>query len=429
MKSIFSVGTSSASHTYGNIAALIKAMVLSKYPQDLFNTVNMSTDTPFKSLSDMNQSTTLDIMKKKIKPLLSINPVFKVQEDGFLIGTQITKNMDNIENGMSASSLNKFITDNDRGYSLAYKLNRDRFDFEITAQFPSRHMQVDIYKNMLNNMLWDSPFFMPAALESMIPRSIIHYISIMSGLDISNDDIKHNTPLLLRYINSKSKYPITYKVRNSTALDEFFMYYNSRLLVKFTDLDMPQGNRKGMVDDRFDITFKIEVEFNLPGNYILIGEPEKYTGIDFSLISTNIQKSRYDIIPILTIGAEYKNPVFTSLGYDVYGSSILNIDPENNESDDTCNLSPLFITEHVYLIKQMMGMGVPIVSLFKVEIIQNTVRILETDFEMDWNTMNVTIHNADVYSSYRVYIYANMIQVNQKLLDINEKERMDKTRI
>lgn len=429
MQSIFSIGTSSASHTYGNICALIREMILSKFERGLFNTVNMSTDTPFKSIDDLNESNTIDNMKKKIKPLLSINPTFKVQEDGFLVDTQITKNMDNLENGISASSVTKFISDKERAYSLGYKLNRDRFDFEITAQFPSRHMQIDVYKNMLNNMLWDRPFFMPASLESMIPRTIVHYMSLMSGFDISNNDSKHNTPLLLRYMNSISKYPITYKVRNSTALDEFFLYYNSKLLVKFTDLDLSQGNKKGMVDDRFDITFRIEVEFNLPGNYILIGDPEKYRYIDFALISTNIQKSKYDIIPVFTIGNDYKNPEYVNSGYEQYASSIMNIDPDNNGEDDICDLSPLFIEEHLYLIKQMMGIGVPISSLFKLEVIKNTVRILETDFTMDWNTMSITIHNSDIYSSYRVYIYANMIQVNQKLLDINEKERIDKTKI
>lgn len=429
MQSIFSVGTSSASHTYGNICALIREMILSKFEKNLFNTVNMSTDTPFKLLDSVNESNTIDTMKKKIKPLLSINPVFKIQEDGFLIDTQITKNMDNLENGISTASVRKFITDKERLYSLGYKINRDKFDFEITAQFPSRHMQIDVYKNMINNMVWDRPFFMPASLESMIPRTIIHYMSIMSGFDISNNDEKHNTPLLLRYLNSISKYPITYKVRNSTALDEFFLYFNSKLVVKFTDLDVPQGNRKGMVDDRFDITFRVEVEFNLPGNYILIGDPEKYKKINFAMISTNIQKSIYDIIPIFTIGSDYKNPEFVNSGYETYGSSIINIDPDNNEKDDTCDLSPLFIDEHVYLIKQMVGNGVPISSLFKMEIIKNTERVLESDFEMDWNTMKITIHNSDIYSSYRVYIYANMIQVNQKLLDINEKNRNDKTKI
>lgn len=429
MQSIFSVGTSSASHTYGNICALIREMILSKFERGLFNTVNMSTDTPFKSLNDMNESNTIDNMKKKIKPLLSINPIFKVQEDGFLVDTQITKNIDNLENGISATSLRKFITDRERAYSLGYKINRDRFDFEITAQFPSRHMQIDVYKNMINNMVWERPFFMPASLESMIPRTIVHYMSIMSGFDISDNDSKHNTPLLLRYMNSISKYPITYKVRNSTALDEFFLYYNSKLLVKFTDLDFSQGNKKGMVDDRFDITFRIEVEFNLPGNYILIGDPDKYQYIDFSLISTNIQKSKYDIIPIFTIGNDYKNQNYINSGYEHYGSSIINCDPENNGSDDICNISPIFIEEHLYLIKQMIGIGVPISSLFKIEVIKNTIRLSENDIEMDWNTMNLTIHNSDVYSSYRVYVYANMIQVNQKLLDINEKERNDKTTI
>ena len=90
--------------------------------------------------------------------------------------------------------------------------------------------QLDIYKNLKNQMLWDRPYLEPTALEAMIPKSMIEYMGKMAGIDITSvprtnaeeNPANNQVPLIMRYLNGHSRNPITYKVRNSTSVEEFF---------------------------------------------------------------------------------------------------------------------------------------------------------------------------------------------------------------
>ena len=78
--------------------------------------------------------------------------------------------------------------------------------------------------------------------------------------------------IFLSYLNRHSNYPITYKMRNSTSLDEYFMYSSQEVLFTFEEFTINEGQYKNMTQDSLEITFKVSAEFNLPGLFVLLGD-------------------------------------------------------------------------------------------------------------------------------------------------------------
>ena len=429
MESIYSCGTSSSSHTYGNVMLVIKNLILSKFPYNYFKYVNLSTTMGFKNVKDQLGSNTDIEITKRVNPIIIIKPAINPPDnDTFLYGTPMTKNIDNLEIGMSQKYLLPLLNSKEDQFRLTYKLNRDKIEFDVSIRVESLHQQLDVYKDMQNYMLWDRPFFHPASLETMIPRPMIDYIGKLSNIDISED---HNVPVILRYLNKISKYPITYKIRNSTSRDEYFMYYTQKLLVTFTDLSPESGNKRNMADDYHEITFRATVEFNLPGTFVLIGDKDrKFGGFKFDLVVTNETRTNRDFFPIFTLDNLYNDYNTLTDGFKSLTNFIIKTEEENDGREDSMNIESMFDNSYVYLIKDTKRLNVPIETLFRIKIYKDKDEIVENkDWTMDWNTFDLTILKSDFEATYRVIIYVNLLHANERVLELDEKMRFDKTKV
>lgn len=415
---MFGCGTSSISNTYGNIAALIQEHVESKFPNNFFKYKHMSTTFGFRFMKYRSKELEDSIYKRE-KPLLLIRPIFEVpgNDDYFLQGTRITGiQEDNLFN-ISRGSLKPCLVDRDEGYELAYQMNRDRISFDVTVRVNTLLMQLDVYKNMQNMIPWNSPYFLDTSLESLIPRSIVSYIGKLKGMNIDKNET--SVSVLLEYLQKMSRYPITYKIKNSSSTDEFFLYYNQRVLLTFSDLSLNEGNRKNMVEDDFEVTFRVSAEFNLPGLYALLGRDDKnFKRLDFTLevVSPNDNK---EFIPIFTLNKLFEDEFQYKDGYRLFTTSIIKTDEEQINKDDTLDIKPLFTEDIIAIIKQYNFSTMMEDILFRVQLLKNNVKLeFHKDYDVDWNRMELTIHNSQPSETYRLIIYGNMVLINQKLYDM-----------
>ena len=210
--------------------------------------MNVSTEIAFHNLRRQFGSNTNNEISKRKYPQLIIQPSYQVpDQDGFLQNIPLTKNDMDIQSNIDRRYLFEVIKDNQYDWSLKFKLNRDRIDYDVTIVVQTLHQQLDIYKAMINQMTWDRSFYYPAALEAVLPKTMVTYMSRLCNMDI--DTYPEFIPMFLRHLNSVAGYPITYKVRNASATDEFFMYYQHNLVVTYTDLQLDSGNKKGMLDE------------------------------------------------------------------------------------------------------------------------------------------------------------------------------------
>lgn len=427
MEGIFTVASSSTSTTYGNVSCAIKELILSKFPYDYFNYINISSELAFRNIKRQFGRNTDNEMKKRVKPYLIIKPTYSVsQTDQFLYDIPLTKNFDNIEYGVDKRYLFYIFKDVDNGYNLKYKMNRDRIEFDVTITVSTLHQQLDLYKAILNQFVWERPYIYRTALEAMIPRSMINYIATLSGI---GTDAGYE-PIMIQYLNKISQYPITYKMKNVTAQDEFFMYYNHDMIVNFTDFSIDEGSKKNMVDDAYNITFRVSAEFNLPGLFILEGNSDKLYTLKAELVSRDVyDDSKSEFIPLFTLSNFYSRYPSYRNGFRLYTTSIFNIE-DNGKGKDELDINPLFEQDILTVIKENIKYNMPVNTIIEVLIIKDNKELeMKKDWDIDYNKMIVEIFNLDKYSTYRIIIYLNNIQVNDRLIEISDNRKIDKASI
>lgn len=445
MQCIYTVGTSSASHTYGNVASAIKEILSRYFTPNFFTYIYVDSKIAWKNIAEVLGNGDSEF-KKRHYPFMIITPRYRgSNDDVFLANTPLTTNMDNVIAGLRRNTLFPLITDKANSTELAYRLNRDQIEFTVELRLKSLSQQIDIYKNLQNELIWNRPYLEPTALESMIPKSIIEYMGKMAGIDITNiprtntdevDETTNQVPLIMRFLNGHSRYPITYKIRNSTSVEEFFLYYKTKLLLYFSDLELGDSNRKNSVDEYYTLTFTVTAEFNVPGLYALLGTHEKkFHGFKFDTIVRGPSGDVSDLIPLFTYTNLYDRfDTDTMDGFSFYSSTIVHTEKENMDKDDFVNMDQLIPNDHLKILRRLIRDGVPPQTIFRFRLLKNSSDLgtnCDTseahchEWEINWDTMQIVIHESDPLLTYRIIIYANMVQINERYAFMQDTTKTD----
>lgn len=439
MESIYTLGTSSASHTYGNVASCIKVYLEKFFPEGFITRTYIDSKIAWKEINDALGNGDREFVKRHY-PFLIINPRFTDQDTSrYLYNVPLTKNMDNAESGLRRNTLFPVIKDRKHQMELCYKINRDAVTFEVELRLKSLVQQLDVYKNLENQLIWETPFTHQVSLESMIPRSMITYLGKVAGIDVDQStEVENLTPLLVRYLNNHARNPITYKVRTSTSVEEFFMYYDANLLLTFTDLRMGDGQKKNVVDDYYPITFTVAVEFNLPGLYALVGTHERrFDTVHMDLMVHSGQGDPgIQMIPIYTYTNLYRNlKTERRDGLQFYSSTIVKVNKEDDGKEEVIDLRDVIAPTHMKVLTDYLRDGIPIDTLFQFSILCDNHDMPQMQcfnstlpmqmWDIDWDRRLLTIYHGDPTVTYRIIVYANMIQINERLGSMQDKTKFD----
>jgi len=425
MEGIYTVSAPSSSTTYGNVASAIREMLITHFPYNFFKYINISSELAFRNMRRQFGSNTNNEINKRVKPYLLIKPSYIIPgSDMFLYDVPLTKNFYNLEHGIETRHLFPIYNDFKNNFSIDFKMNRDKIDYDITITVRTLHQQLDIYKAMINTLVWESPFILPASLESMIPSSIVNYSSKLIGVDISDPEV-NNIPLLLQKLNEKSKYPITYKIRNASAKEQFFLYYHHGIYVTLSDLSLDEGSRKNMADDDFNITFKVSAEFNLPGLFIIKGTNPR-PNIDVSLVVGDDSSDSKEFIPLYTYNNLFSEYISKIDGFRLYTTSMFNT--EKGKRDDSLDISVLFDNGYLQVIKEYNDFNQTVDTILRIIVLKNQEELTQNvDYIMDWNSMDLKILNSDYTATYRILLYINSIKINERLAEIEDSYKTDKS--
>lgn len=417
MDGIYTMASPSSSSLYGNVGCAIRQLILSKFPYNYFQYTNISTEIAFHNLRRQFGSNTNNEISKRKYPQLIVQPSYQVpDQDGFLQNVPLTKNDMDIQSNIDRRYLFEVIKDKQYDWSLKFKLNRDRIEYDVQVITQTLHQQLDIYKAMMNQMTWDRTFYYPAALEAVIPKTMVEYMSRLCNMDIYN--YPEFIPMFLRHLNSVSGYPITYKVRNASATDEFFMYYQHNLVVTYTDLQLESANKKGMVDESYTITFRVIVDFNLPGLFILDGAESNLAKIKGILVDKTSIGKGYDqdldeFIPLFSLSGFYNRFPQRRDGLTLYGSFLFT--SEEKSDQDTADIGLLIEPDHQKAIRFHVKYGMLDETICKVYVMKDSEELSSDQYRVNWDTMKIEYKNPDPKATYRVAIYMNMEVINADL--------------
>jgi hypothetical protein len=423
MDSIYVSGSSSSAHTYGNVASLLKECLKSYFPENFFQYIRISTELLSNEMKEERLNNDLEFLKQQY-PRMIFTPNFDdiKDDDRFLGGTYLTNGATKFNHHIDKRWMFDLFTDQTNNLYIKYGMNRDRLTFNVNIVVDTLFNQLDLYKNMLNLMNWNSPFYINSSLESMIPRSMIEYVAKMNNIDMDN-----HPGVVLELLNHNSKYPITYKTRNSTSRDEYFLYYDIKLLTTFSDLELSDTSKKNNADTYFTLTFRVTVDFNLPSVYYLVGdEHNKLDGFAFEAVIKD--SYQHDLIPVYTIYNLFNGIKPDNESFVIYKTAVFKTELENKwERDSLCFANLMNPAEIHEVIKTHIAGGVPISLFMEIKLLENNKLVPKENFEIDWNEEKLTIFRSNPDSTYRLVIFVNSLYLNKKIKEIMDRRKLDKS--
>ena len=430
MQGLITYANGSVSSLYGCIGYTVQDMIIREFGKDFFKYTTMASELATRNVRRVLGANSSREIAKRVKPELIIQPTFAVMdENGPLQGIPLTSNWHNLQYRTEHNYLLEAIRDSKNGYSLKFRMNRDRIDYDVTINLDTLDQQINVYKMMQNKFVWGITQAYEVALESVIPKRIIGTISKISHMDL--DESLDYIPILLKRLNQCSGYPITYKIRNASATDEWFLYYTHRVYFTFQDLTAESGIKKGMSEDRYPITFRVSAEFNLPGVYFVeaIRKFSEELEVVISVASKyGAEEDTY--FPIFTIPNLTKKFPPEIGGMQLYGSSIFKTnEPEDKEHPlirDEIDLKGVLDNDHIRVIRTHTAWNMNPNTLLKVFLLKNSeTQTYGKDYEVDYNRLSLIVKNPDEKATYRIAIYFNYATVNEILNNEKYNEMYD----
>ena len=436
MKQALFSATTSLSVVYGNVTEAVREYIYSFFPHDYFNSVYISTEIGYRTVKRSKNANSYHKLITTELPVIGIQvEVVSDDSDMFLYNTPMIRNLDNIMTGAyDQRFLGLVLKDHEKNFQVRYKMNRERLNFNVRVQFDTYNEAIDKRAALLNSNTLERTLYYTTALESVIPRSIIGLIGRLSGINIEMTDKKDANEFYIRpfltYLNSISKFPITYKMKTASQKDEFFLYYRHNILVTLTNLSQVTGNRKDMVDGYYEFSFTVIAEFNLPAVYYIESDIGAKIPTDLKVSVTEIDeyKDTHEVIPLYTIKNLFQVCPPQIGEYSYYMNFMFTIDDARKKTEEI-DISDLFKSDHpdtnyYPILKKSALFGEEGSVYVKIFLLSNEEELKEgEDFTIDLVTMKLSVFAIDTNITYRCIIYLNMGKINPIIKSEIDREK------
>ena len=422
MDSLFFTASTSVSQIYGNAINAVQMYLENSMPSGFLKDRSISTTTSFRFFRRYLH--THKEFESKQRPFMIIRPVVEmfdnVGSNDFLSGTPIVWH----QGAVGGSNLGKqnFFVDNTTGLGMAFRINRYKVNFEVVIQTNTYFSALDIYHYLNNTMVFNRSIYIPTSLESLIPKEMLIHLCEIVGINI---DDEANIPVLTRYLRKHSSYPISYKMKNSSSTDEYFLFYPQNIIATFTDLQCEDTTRKDMVEHYTNVGFKIECEFNAISSYY--AWCRKGTHKKYKLCLHESDHSAY--IPLYTYERTFEDGDYIEKGYTLYCSNIIKTDPSLEGKDDVTSILPCIPPDLKVIMDDVLANGNDMQMLLIPRLIMNNIDgEFESDFEINWSNYKLTIKDSKPYMTYRFILYLNLAYYNSykiKEITITDQQTLD----
>lgn len=405
IKNTTAICNTSASHTYGNVMAVVEKYILDLFPPDLFKTVTASTTLASRQIRHLpNQLNKVEL------PLMVLIPriVFGQEDNRFLGHTLINDRYTNTHALWSQGSLISLADDKLKNIHVHGQYNRALVYIDIIMAFNTYAEQINWLSYLYNMVPINHNQFIRAPLELYIPESFCSLISNLSGVPIKND--KNSVYDFLTQMNSMFYHPITYKLKGGSGSDEFFMYYVADIDTIIQDPQPGEGIKDGQIHRNFDIRFTVRCEFNTIG-YFMLSSPEiKSTKILAPPEDKSVVTLFSDSIDI----HDFDLPVgWTVLAWPIFklkeGESSISIENILNESLNR-------------VIEYHLEFNIPMDRFIQIQFRENG-QILDNElYYIDWQTKLLHLINPNPRRTYRLIITVSHDYINNMIKELYNLE-------
>lgn len=396
----------SSAHTYGNVLAIMQKWVLDVFPKKLFKTIHVSSRIAHKQILSSNAAETQRFIKKS-KPMIAFRPRIEYGEDNFLDGTLITSRMGGPRTSGTPGvvDLQPFFIDPDNGINLQYNLARRTMYFDIILIFDTMIQQINYMDYILQEIPIKRPFDVNTYLESYLSKELMEMVAKISSIPIH--DASGSVHDFLKYMNTHSVYPVTYKLAGSTGKEEFYRYYPATILTEITDIDKDQGESVSQIMTNYKINLTMKMSFWTTGtNYLFSDQIHEIERPTIPSDST--------LIPIFT-DVFMQEDLHLPPGWNVYAHSSYRLDKPNDEVD----ISSLFAQSMIDVLQYHIKNAIPILTFLDIKIRKQGELLEDTEYDIDYENLVVKFHNKNFgFFTYTIIISVDTSYVNQTIKDV-----------
>lgn len=411
-------GTSLA-HTFGNVASIISEYIKSRFPKNYFRSELISTSIAYRQV-DVLRKKGKEFFKRD-KPILIIRPRIDLTDtDLFMQGSLLTDRIYDSPDTTTWGMLQEFFEDRENDIIMKYLLARLKMTFDVTIIHETMVEQVNTAYYFQNTVSQNHPFFLDVYLEGFIPKEILEVISDKVEIPLKDENGKAKP--FLDYLNGHSHYPITYKVQNSTALDEYFRFYPARIDTMFTGLSIDDGSKRGFTFDTFTTNFSVTTEFWGTALYYLFRKNKDNTQIkEVNRLSSLETPSA--IIPIFSMPIR---KIRAPENWNEYSSLIFKIDPETvkKTKEDVLDFGSIIAGNIEACIRYHKENGIPLETLITERVLVNANFLSKEDgdYTVDYDDFKLTLKNhLSPIATYTLVIFVNTLYMNElkkKIFDL-----------
>lgn len=406
IKNTAAICNTSASHTYGNVLAVVEKFLLDAFPPDLFQTVMANTSLASRQVRHVPHQ----LYKKEVPMMILIPRIVYGQEDNrFLSNTIINSRMTNTQALYGGGSLLELARDKHKHVWVHGHYNRDVMYVDVVLLFNTYSEQVN-YMTYIHNMIpVGHNQFIRAPLELYIPETFCQLISNLTKVPVRNEDGSVHD--FLTYMNTIWDHPITYKLKGGSNTDEFFMYYITDIDTVIQDPQANPGAKNGQVRSGYEIAFTVRCEFNTIG-YFMLNSPELKKQI--FVPSEDGNKAIVPLFSDVINLDDFQLPI----GWQLMCWPIFKLDYKENSIsfDSILNKSLRAVIDY------HLKFGIPLERFIKIQFRENGQIIPDELFFIDWARRKIIITNPNYRRTYRLIVSVSPEYVNNMVKEIYNLE-------
>jgi hypothetical protein len=408
---------SSIAHTTGNVTFILTEYLKGMFPEKFFNHTHITSRMPYKEFQ-INENRQSDQFIKKVRPILIIRPrVILNNDDIFMSKSRLTREIEGVKYTRTGAYYQTIFKDNDAKVALNFLMTRMRLELQCTVMVDTQVQQIDVFNAILSTHNENQIYKMNTATEIFVPKPFVKAISTISGVPERDPDtgIPRN---FLNYLTMHSNRYWTFKEKNATQEEEYFIYFPISLEYVFTNYSMEDVSKKGDVIHSADISFILTAEFNTISSFLLASECDDVVEKANAVMHMDTSMGT-KIRPFYTVnnlfGATDEN------GWKMYYSNIFMLDPDvKREDPDILDLSSIFKDTALQdILDYHKKNGISNDILFNFIIMKNNVKLKDKklketdkiDYVVELENQRILIYNKNYNATYRIVIYINNLYI------------------
>lgn len=263
-----SLAVPSAMHGYSICIEYAKKWFFSKIPESYFKTIYIESRY---TLDEFKKYPNITSQVGRSNPALSITPNIDSTYNRDFV--DFTPNMMGIDGFIRKSRFEMpFFEDPGRHLRLFMTMKAIQVSFAFKVRIDSKAQQLDLRDLM--SIAYKSGATMGEYIDVdyHIPYAMILNLAKDAGFTIVDNKIQ-DIMEFVHYLNSNSRFPITYKLRGVNGRHEFFIRATNQYIHTRTgDIDRDDGERKEHLETNFNIDMATTVTFPVPHFFMYYSE-------------------------------------------------------------------------------------------------------------------------------------------------------------